>query len=193
MNRTRPATRARLCRSLRPRRPDTARSCVCRASGRRRRAAARPADGGTRRDRGARPQGGIRPAGRPCAASRGLHRRTLRHRRRGAGVAGGARQAGAALFGKAPVRTAPRRQGAQGLLNVDLAQNKTQQRNLADTITNFQRQLAAQQKELTDEFSKVNASLQAYPLLLQQVTETLASMGMSSSSGSSHPTLTSGL
>jgi len=82
-----------------------------------------------------------------------------------------------------------------GLLNVDLAQNKTGQRNLADNINNFEAQLAAQQKQLTTEFSQVNASLQSYPLLLQQVTETLATMNMSSgsSSGTSHPTLTSGL
>jgi len=81
-----------------------------------------------------------------------------------------------------------------GLLNVDLAQNKTQQQNVADSISNFEDQLAAEQKQLLSQFSQVNASLQSYPLLLQQVTETLASMGMSSSSGaSSHPTLTSGL
>jgi flagellar hook-associated protein 2 len=81
-----------------------------------------------------------------------------------------------------------------GLLNVDLAQNKTQQQNLADNINNFERQLTAQQQQLTQQFSKVNASLQSYPLLLQQVTETLATMGSgSSSSSSTHPTLTSGL
>ena len=83
----------------------------------------------------------------------------------------------------------------QGLLTLDLAQNKTQQQNLADTISNFQDQLAAQQKALTSQFSLVNASLQAYPVLLQQVTETLATMdmGYSRASGSSHPVKTSGL
>jgi flagellar hook-associated protein 2 len=82
-----------------------------------------------------------------------------------------------------------------GLLNVDLAQNKTQQQNLADNINNFERQLTAQQQQLTQQFSRVNASLQSYPLLLQQVTETLATMNLSSSGigGSSHPTKTSGL
>jgi flagellar hook-associated protein 2 len=81
-----------------------------------------------------------------------------------------------------------------GLLNVDLAQNKTGQRTLADNINNFEAQLATQQKQLTTEFSQVNASLQSYPLLLQQVTETLATMNMSNNStGTSHPTLTSGL
>ncbi len=82
----------------------------------------------------------------------------------------------------------------EGLLNVDLAQNKTQQQNLTDSINNFEDQLTAEQTQLVAEFSQVNASLQAYPLLLQQVTETLATMGSGSSdSGSSHPTLTSGL
>lgn len=80
-----------------------------------------------------------------------------------------------------------------GLLNVDLAQNKRAQQSLADNINNFQRQLADQQKQLTMQFSQVNASLQAYPLLLQQVTETLASMDMNASGSSSHPTKTSGL
>jgi flagellar hook-associated protein 2 len=82
-----------------------------------------------------------------------------------------------------------------GLLNVDLAQNKTMQQSVADNINNFQLRLTAQQAQLTKQFSQVNASLQSYPLLLQQVTETLATMNSSSSSSnaSSHPTLTSGL
>jgi flagellar hook-associated protein 2 len=84
----------------------------------------------------------------------------------------------------------------QGLLNVDLAQNKTEQQTLADSISNFQDQLATEQTQLTSEFSQVNASLQEYPLLLQQVTETLGSLSGfsgSSSAGTSQPTLTSGL
>lgn len=83
----------------------------------------------------------------------------------------------------------------EGLLNVDLAQNQTQQQNLTDSINNFEDQLNTEQTNLTQEFSSVNASLQSYPLLLQEVTETLASMdtSSSSSSGSSTPILTSGL
>lgn len=83
----------------------------------------------------------------------------------------------------------------QGLINVDLAQNQAEQNNVADSIANFQDQLAAQQTALTKQFSQVNAALQSYPLLLQQVTETLASMSMgsSTSTGSSHPTKTSRL
>ena len=47
-------------------------------------------------------------------ACRGLHRRAVRHRGRSPRVAGAARRAGAALFGQAPVRAAPRGQGDQG-------------------------------------------------------------------------------
>ena len=64
------------------------------------------------------------------------------------------------------------------MIRVDLAQNKAQQNDLADTIANFQDRLAAQQQALTKQFSLVNATLQAYPLLLQQVTDTLASMDL---------------
>lgn len=69
-----------------------------------------------------------------------------------------------------------------GLLNVDLAQNKTQQQNLTDSINNFEDQLRTQQTSLLQEFSRVNASLQSYPLLLQQVTDTLATMDNSKNS-----------
>jgi flagellar hook-associated protein 2 len=83
----------------------------------------------------------------------------------------------------------------EGILNVDLAQNQTEQTDLSTSITNFQTQLTAEQTALTAEYSQVNASLQAYPLLLQQVTETLGTLGTNSSgsSGSGLPTLTSGL
>lgn len=74
----------------------------------------------------------------------------------------------------------------QGLINVDLAQNKTQQDNLADAIATFQDQLAAQQKALISQFSRVNASLQSYPMLLQQVTQTLATLDAGFGTGSSN-------
>lgn len=82
-----------------------------------------------------------------------------------------------------------------GVLNADLAENQTQQQNLKTNISNFEVQLTAQQQQLTAEFNQVNASLQAYPLLLQQVTETLATMNGSGagSNSNSSPTLTSGL
>jgi flagellar hook-associated protein 2 len=86
----------------------------------------------------------------------------------------------------------------QGVLTSDIAQNSTQKQNLTNSINNFRDQLATEQKQLTIIFAQVNATLEAYPLLLQQVTETLGSLptstaGASGLSGVSHPTLTSGL
>jgi len=83
----------------------------------------------------------------------------------------------------------------QGVLNVDLAQNTAEQADLTTSINNFQTQLTAQQTALTAQYAAVNASLQAYPLLLQEMTETLATLGSGSSTttSSSSPVLTSGL
>jgi flagellar hook-associated protein 2 len=84
-----------------------------------------------------------------------------------------------------------------GPLNVDLAQNNTENQDLTTSITNFQTQLTAEQTALTQQYDTVNASLQAYPLLLQEITETLGTLGSGTSSSgaliSSQPTLTSGL
>jgi flagellar hook-associated protein 2 len=84
-----------------------------------------------------------------------------------------------------------------GPLNVDLAQNSASQQDLTNSINNFETQLTAQQTQLTNEFDQVNASLEAYPLLLQQVTETLATLGSGSTTSDETstilPTLTSGL
>ena len=84
-----------------------------------------------------------------------------------------------------------------GPLNVDLAQNEAEQQDLNTTITNFQTQLTTEQTALTQEYDSVNASLQSYPLLLQEVTETLGTLDSGTSSSgaliSSEPTLTSGL
>jgi flagellar hook-associated protein 2 len=84
---------------------------------------------------------------------------------------------------------------ATGVLNVDLAQNQASQQDLTNTINNFETQLSAQQTQLTSEFDAVNASLQAYPLLLQEVTETLGTLGTGSSTSTTSltPTLTAGL
>jgi flagellar hook-associated protein 2 len=83
-----------------------------------------------------------------------------------------------------------------GPLNVDLAQNQAEQADLATTITNFQTQLTAQTAQLTQQYDAVDASLQSYPLLLQEITETLGSLntsGTSDTSSALNPTLTSGL
>jgi len=84
-----------------------------------------------------------------------------------------------------------------GPLNVDLKQNQTEQSDLTTTINSFEAQLTTEQTALTVQFESVNASLQAYPLLLQEVTQTLGTLGSGTSSTgaqiSSQPTLTSGL
>jgi flagellar hook-associated protein 2 len=84
-----------------------------------------------------------------------------------------------------------------GPLNADLAQNQAEVADLTATISNFQTQLATETTALTSEYDAVNASLQQYPLLLQEVTETLGTLGSGTSSSgalvSSEPTLTSGL
>lgn len=85
----------------------------------------------------------------------------------------------------------------QGPLYVDLTQNQAEQSDLTTTINNFETQLTTEQTQLTQQYDAVNASLQSYPLLLQEVTETLGTLGSSTSSSgataSAGPTLTSGL
>ncbi len=82
-----------------------------------------------------------------------------------------------------------------GPLNTDLTQNSAEQLDLTNSISNFQTQLTAEQTQLTSQYDAVNASLQAYPLLLQEMTETLATLSTNSSGGTStaSPTLTTGL
>jgi flagellar hook-associated protein 2 len=74
----------------------------------------------------------------------------------------------------------------QGPLNLDLAENRTQQADLGDRIANFQVQLATQKQHLLAQFSSVNASLELYPFLLQQVLSQLGNT--SSNSNNSGPT-----
>jgi flagellar hook-associated protein 2 len=83
-----------------------------------------------------------------------------------------------------------------GPLNVDVTQNTSQEQTLSTDISNFETQLTNEQQQLTSQFDAVNASLQSYPLLLQEVTETLGSLGAgsdSSSSSTTSPILTAGL
>jgi flagellar hook-associated protein 2 len=84
-----------------------------------------------------------------------------------------------------------------GPLNVDLAQEQAEGTDLSSTITNFETQLTSETAALTSQYDSVNASLQSYPLLLQEITETLGTLGSGTSASgsliSSEPTLTSGL
>ncbi|MBZ5657305.1 MAG: flagellar filament capping protein FliD [Acidobacteriia bacterium] len=64
-----------------------------------------------------------------------------------------------------------------GIINVDIAGNKAQQKALANQITDLQDRLTAQQKILTAQYAQVNATLQAYPSLLYTVTAVLGALG----------------
>jgi flagellar hook-associated protein 2 len=63
-----------------------------------------------------------------------------------------------------------------GVLNLDLAQNNTQQSDLSTEISNFQDQMATQKQQLIQEFSQVNATLEEYPYLLAEVTASLGNI-----------------
>jgi len=63
-----------------------------------------------------------------------------------------------------------------GIVNADLAENLGEQTAVTNEITNFQTQLAAQKIELDQQFSQVNANLEEYPFLLNEVTAELGSL-----------------
>jgi flagellar hook-associated protein 2 len=65
-----------------------------------------------------------------------------------------------------------------GALNVDLSQNQAEQTDLTNQINAFQQQLATQKQQLTQEYSQVNASLEEYPFLLQEVMQQLDTLGL---------------
>ncbi len=75
-----------------------------------------------------------------------------------------------------------------GILNSDLAEKQGEQTVLSTEIANFQTQMAAQKIQLDAEFSQVNANLESYPFLLQEITAELGSM---SSTGTTTGTTTS--
>jgi flagellar hook-associated protein 2 len=63
-----------------------------------------------------------------------------------------------------------------GILNVDIAGNKTQQQALTTQITNLQDRLIAEQQALTLQYNHVNATLEAYPALLLEVTAMIGAL-----------------
>ena len=63
-----------------------------------------------------------------------------------------------------------------GIMNVDIAGNSTQQHSLTAQITNLQDRLAAEQATLTLQFDQVNATLEAYPSLLLEVTAEIGAL-----------------
>lgn len=71
-----------------------------------------------------------------------------------------------------------------GVLNLDLAQNSTQQSDLTTQINNFNDQLASQKAELVAQFSQVNAALETYPFVLAELNAALGNPYTQSSSNS---------
>jgi flagellar hook-associated protein 2 len=63
-----------------------------------------------------------------------------------------------------------------GILNVDIAGNKTQQQALTTQINNLQDSLTAQQQQLTLQYAQVNATLEAFPSLLLEVTSEIGAL-----------------
>lgn len=74
----------------------------------------------------------------------------------------------------------------QGVLNLDLAENKTQQQDLTDQISDLQDRLTSEQQSLITQYSQVNATLEAYPVLLQEITAQLGLLGTTSLSSSNN-------
>ncbi|HUK48327.1 MAG TPA: flagellar filament capping protein FliD [Terriglobales bacterium] len=56
-----------------------------------------------------------------------------------------------------------------GVLNMDLSENQQEQSDLSDTISDLQDQMSTQQQQLLNEFSQVNALLEAYPYQLEAI------------------------
>ncbi len=63
-----------------------------------------------------------------------------------------------------------------GIVNVDIAGNKAQQTALTTQINNLQDRLTAEQTALTLQFDQVNATLEAYPSLLLEVTSEIGAL-----------------
>jgi flagellar hook-associated protein 2 len=57
----------------------------------------------------------------------------------------------------------------QGIISLDLSENRSKQQDLTNSIAHVQDRLNAQQQQLQTEFSRVNALLEAFPSQLQAV------------------------
>ena len=72
-----------------------------------------------------------------------------------------------------------------GILNVDIAGNSTQAQDLTSQISDLQDNLTAQQQQLTTQYAAVNATLEAFPFLLQEVSAELGAISGLTSGGTS--------
>lgn len=77
-----------------------------------------------------------------------------------------------------------------GVLNVDIAGNKTQQKALTTQIADLQDRLSTEQQSLTLLYAQVNATLEAYPSLLYEVTAEIGALNGNYSTTSSTSTNT---
>jgi len=77
----------------------------------------------------------------------------------------------------------------QGILSLELNQNASEQQDLSNHISDFQAQLAVQQTQLINQYSEVNALLEAYPLTLESITAQLGGLsgGATNTSSSAEP------
>jgi flagellar hook-associated protein 2 len=64
----------------------------------------------------------------------------------------------------------------QGLLNVAIAQNQNDQKSVQSSINNFEDRLVTRRQQLTTQYSQVDATLRAFPLLLAQINGELGSL-----------------
>jgi flagellar hook-associated protein 2 len=72
---------------------------------------------------------------------------------------------------------------ANGVVALDLAENQTQQQSLTSQITSLQDRLSNQKNALTAQYAQVNATLESYPLLLQEINAELGALGGNFSAG----------
>ena len=77
-----------------------------------------------------------------------------------------------------------------GVFNVDLAGNSAQAQDLTNQISDLQANLTAQQQQLTTQYAQVNATLEAFPFLLQEVSAELGAISGLTNGGSSSPFFT---
>ncbi len=75
-------------------------------------------------------------------------------------------------------------------MNVDIAGNKTQQKALTTQIADLQDRLSTEQQSLTLLYAQVNATLEAYPSLLYEVTAEIGALNGNYSTTSSTSTNT---
>jgi flagellar hook-associated protein 2 len=72
-----------------------------------------------------------------------------------------------------------------GVLNADLAGNATQAQSLTSQINDLQDNFTAQQQQLTTQYAAINATLESFPFLLQEVSAELGAIsGITSGSSS---------